>query len=232
MPNAGSKPPKPFTSKKYQLTSFFMQLPQFNTLARPYTEDLLSATTLKLTKAKPKPSEDQYKRLLLAQVLITMLEDNIRIAIREGVWPGKADKLATALHARIDELYERIYKHTGTAAAEWVLQVARIMESATIPLLNLAIEGNPENIPIMSGAIKALARQARMLEMDLQPIEAADLPGRRQLDLFEPAPDMFAAAQVLADQLACSEGCADASGRPACQACPFPGIQLVSLVTL
>lgn len=104
-------------------------------------------------------TESQGRRLLLNQVLVTLLESNTRQLIEEGTWPTKEDKLVSALHHRIDELYTRYCERNGVEEVDWLNNVIGLSEGATISILALAIEGNP----IKTDRLKQLLLQLAQL---------------------------------------------------------------------
>jgi len=180
----------------------------------------------KPTAPRPVPTEAQYRRLLLNQVLIMILEANTRIAVEQGIWPGKADQLVSALHFRIDELFGLMFAHTSTAQGDWLNTIANLTEGAAASILSLACEQKPSNTKPMMQLLTGLAELSGLAEQPAPKAapEAADI-SPAQLSLFaqpapevpQPAPEPLAGPQAAPEP--CSEGCASCKGQRACSGC-------------
>jgi len=99
------------------------------------------------TAPTPKPqakylNPETGRRMILFQVLASMLESNATELLKQDAWENRDLKLMNAVGHRIGELYDRYFDRNNATEVDFLNPVTKLSEAAVISVLAIATQGN------------------------------------------------------------------------------------------
>lgn len=108
----------------------------------PATPKAVFAAAPSLRRPADSLTPEMGRRLLLFQILASMMESNATELLNEGSWENKDLKLMNAVMHRIGELYDRYFERNNASQVDFLNPVTRLSEAAVISILAVATQGN------------------------------------------------------------------------------------------